>query len=675
MEEIAPSIQLNLLLIGAFLIGVLMTWLYWRRKQERAISHAIFDREREVEKLQSEMDLLEVEGVKVSPSEYLRSKKSQLFRKDEKIAQLQHELDHLQIEGQKVSASYYVIKMQKELEQRDQQIAELKKELSRVEDVGLASMSKGEKEFSKAKQAYQQEIEEKEEENQALRKELKAALTSLETASPPSLTWEEKEVSPETIERKSKQKLIEKDEEISRLTAALDSLTMNNEDGTLLKPEEAFQRLKDQLARRNAEIARLQTEFDLLVDAEGMPEGEKLSPKEAFNRLRARLMDKEAELSALRQKIENPQVQVSPSEAFAAMQRASHAEGEEQQTIKPVGQDRELGQLTEEISQLRQKLEEKERKIKELQATAKRPQDELPETEIQRIAYVARLESRLQHKENEVSDLRAQLGRYHLEGQDLEMPPTQLIESQQSTIDTYAREIEGLKEKLAAYQAQENSLPPDYQEEMERKDARIATLQEEIEKLKTPPAPLSPPEEVYPEHENDLDEQKDWFAIQKEYELDPSDSAQKENLEKEVELLRQGFAEIGKNFTGGLKEFLPASVYEKLIDLDNEGISISDQDGYFLVFNPRLRELIGYSREEANDESESTFLERLYPDPNYRAIVGRNIASIPEDGTFHNNRAVVTTKSGLMQELEVSSTSFFYQGKKYYLSYYTEAMP
>ncbi|MEO0900050.1 MAG: hypothetical protein AAFY71_26785 [Bacteroidota bacterium] len=137
--------------------------------------------------------------------------------------------------------------------------------------------------------------------------------------------------------------------------------------------------------------------------------------------------------------------------------------------------------------------------------------------------------------------------------------------------------------------------------------------------------------------------------------------------------LKQGFAEVGMVFDTPLEDFLPASIYDRLKTLENEGISVSDHNGHFLVFNDRLQEFTGYTRHEANDQSGKSFLERLYPDPYYRGMVAQNISKIPDNGTFDNNRAVITSKSGLQKVLDVSSTLFYHNGMKYYLSYYVES--
>ncbi|MCI4667251.1 MAG: PAS domain S-box protein, partial [Bacteroidia bacterium] len=212
------------------------------------------------------------------------------------------------------------------------------------------------------------------------------------------------------------------------------------------------------------------------------------------------------------------------------------------------------------------------------------------------------------------------------------------------------------------------------QTQLSDKDQLIEELRQEIDGLKAsgPSTTPSAPEEVAGEPIlNDSD--TDWSSISREYTIENIQASAEKNTNMEAEgaLLKEGFSELGIEFNRSMKEFLPASVYETLQSLENEGISVSDHKGYFLVFNESLEEMLGYNRAEANDESEISFLERLYPDPNYRAVVGANIAKIPEDGTFDTNMAYVTSKDGQIKHLKVASTSFYFSRNKYYLSYYT----
>ena len=125
-------------------------------------------------------------------------------------------------------------------------------------------------------------------------------------------------------------------------------------------------------------------------------------------------------------------------------------------------------------------------------------------------------------------------------------------------------------------------------------------------------------------------------------------------------------------FDATYKEVIPGQVYQLLLGYKDAGISLSNHDGHFLVFNNKLQELTEYSIEEANDTSEKIFLEKIYPDGAYRGEVAAQIANIPEDGSFNSIQTYITTKFGKSRKLNVSSTTFYHKGMKYYLSAYEE---
>lgn len=833
MPQLPPSVQISLLLLVAFLIGIAMTWFYWRRKQQKALDHALFDRDREIEKLKSEIDQLEIEGVKVSPSEYVRSKKSVIFRRDEKIAQLERELEHLQMDGEKVSASYFVIKTQKELKKRELEIAELKNKLERPPEVATEGTGEGQEAAElqqlramlktfvvEGKEVSPQEyIRLKREEIDGLKQEIEtyqSRLKEKEVAVEANgedfsennirLIYNGIEMDMEEYQATLKNELENRDQHIQRLQNEIDLLRMNKEDGKFLSPGEAFSQLKQKLAEKDAEIERLSSGFNLVLDKDDFDNEDALSPIEAFRALKQKLSQKEEQISSLKEDIRLQQeelesmkpVAITPGEAFAAMQG--------RQTETKNGQDEsqeklalELKTLKEEVEAKNQELEslrqrfaflpseelEPEFQFNELKAQIQEKEDEiahfkeeleqlgietpntvtrigLPEAlrllkihllekEAENEALKARieegatssekapassefaaevmrqeLEAKLHAREAELEELKAQqlelpspttdddelealkaklakkeeeLAKFVAafdfipkpENPEVEAPePRFVFEQLKQEIEEKDREIAHFNEELAGLSIETPEtehrlgLPEALrliQVRLHEKDEVIEQLQQEIEALKTAGVEelsqangISVPEEVSSEAVL-ADSDEDWSAITREYTIEnlSTSPAPNPNMEVEAELLKEGFAELGREFTRSMKEFLPASVYEKLQGLDDEGISISDHSGYFLVFNERLQEMIGYSRAEANDEREQSFLERLYPDPNYRAIVGRNIASIPVDGTFDTNTAYITAKDGSIKHLEVSSTSFYYAGQKYYLSYYTPA--
>ena len=109
----------------------------------------------------------------------------------------------------------------------------------------------------------------------------------------------------------------------------------------------------------------------------------------------------------------------------------------------------------------------------------------------------------------------------------------------------------------------------------------------------------------------------------------------------------------------------------RLLD-ELDGMSISDDEGLFLVYNKQLSMMTGFTLDEANRYSQSgQFLSLLYPDPEYRSKVLNEISNIPQ-GSFSKVYTSLRTKSGMQRPYWVSSTYEIIDGKKYYLSIYHE---
>lgn len=120
------------------------------------------------------------------------------------------------------------------------------------------------------------------------------------------------------------------------------------------------------------------------------------------------------------------------------------------------------------------------------------------------------------------------------------------------------------------------------------------------------------------------------------------------------------------------KDYIPVELYDLIIKDVGEGISVSDEDGYFIVFNPRLEEITGYTKEEANKHNEKLFLDTLYPDVELREKVADHIDHVPENDDHTNIKTVITTKDKKEIPVLVSSTMVTYNNKKYFLTAYRD---
>jgi PAS domain S-box-containing protein len=117
---------------------------------------------------------------------------------------------------------------------------------------------------------------------------------------------------------------------------------------------------------------------------------------------------------------------------------------------------------------------------------------------------------------------------------------------------------------------------------------------------------------------------------------------------------------------------VPEELYVRIVKEMGEGVTVSNDKGNFVVYNPKMEELTGYSKEEANNHDEKLFLDTLYPDVHLREKVANHINEIPVDGESNNIKTLITTKDRKKVHALVTSTSVRYKDKPYYLSVYRD---
>lgn len=107
-----------------------------------------------------------------------------------------------------------------------------------------------------------------------------------------------------------------------------------------------------------------------------------------------------------------------------------------------------------------------------------------------------------------------------------------------------------------------------------------------------------------------------------------------------------------------------------LIDTVNEGITVSDYEGNFAIYNGKMTEITGYSGEEANNAE--NFLALLYPDLEDRQRAVAGIERVCYGGKCRDIETTIRAKDGTTKTLLVSSSSIDYQGKPWFLSAYRD---
>ena len=107
---------------------------------------------------------------------------------------------------------------------------------------------------------------------------------------------------------------------------------------------------------------------------------------------------------------------------------------------------------------------------------------------------------------------------------------------------------------------------------------------------------------------------------------------------------------------------------QTVINNVSDGITLSNEAGQFEIFNAKMEEITGYTKEEAN--TTPFFLAYLYPDSANRLKVLEQLNELKNKGNQHNIETSIKTKNGSQKTLLVSSTITKYDNQEYYLSAY-----
>ena len=105
-----------------------------------------------------------------------------------------------------------------------------------------------------------------------------------------------------------------------------------------------------------------------------------------------------------------------------------------------------------------------------------------------------------------------------------------------------------------------------------------------------------------------------------------------------------------------------------VIETVKNGITFSDEEGHFAVYNTEMEKLTGYSIDEANASSDFTLL--LYPDQEERNKTLAVLRELTETGIFRETETKIHTKDGQEKYILVSTTIVPLKGRKMFLSAY-----
>ncbi|NUN68707.1 MAG: PAS domain S-box protein [Bacteroidetes bacterium] len=149
-------------------------------------------------------------------------------------------------------------------------------------------------------------------------------------------------------------------------------------------------------------------------------------------------------------------------------------------------------------------------------------------------------------------------------------------------------------------------------------------------------------------------------------------------LGQSVELLFEkntvvGFLAIARNITA--QKLIEEEIQRRQQQLDtvvstvDEGITLSDQDGRFEIFNAKMEELTGYTKEEANT---GEFTKLLYPDPAEQRKGLDRLGEVVSKGSIHDVETTIRTKQGEERTLLISTRIVHVKETVMFLSAYRD---
>jgi PAS domain S-box-containing protein len=149
-------------------------------------------------------------------------------------------------------------------------------------------------------------------------------------------------------------------------------------------------------------------------------------------------------------------------------------------------------------------------------------------------------------------------------------------------------------------------------------------------------------------------------------------------LGQSVELLFEknqvtGFLAIARNITA--QKMVEEEIARRQQQLDtvittvDEGITLSDAEGRFEIFNAKMEELTGFTKEEANT---GEFTKLLYPDPDEQQRGLDRLGEVVEKGFIQDVETTIRSKQGEQKTLLISTRIVNVKNKVMFLSAYRD---
>ncbi len=107
-----------------------------------------------------------------------------------------------------------------------------------------------------------------------------------------------------------------------------------------------------------------------------------------------------------------------------------------------------------------------------------------------------------------------------------------------------------------------------------------------------------------------------------------------------------------------------------VIERIDEGITLSDAKGHFIIYNSKMGELTGYTMQEANNDRD--FLDVLFPDPKERRKAKERLGEVIKSGGVYEVEATVRAKDGTDKTLLISTVLMRRRREDMFLSVYRD---
>ena len=107
---------------------------------------------------------------------------------------------------------------------------------------------------------------------------------------------------------------------------------------------------------------------------------------------------------------------------------------------------------------------------------------------------------------------------------------------------------------------------------------------------------------------------------------------------------------------------------ETVINTVLDGITLSDVDGQFEIFNKKMEEISGYTKEEVNVDS--LFIEKLYPSKEEQKKISIIVNRLLSEGGINQEETQIHSKSGNIKSVLVATSVVIRNNKPFVLSVY-----